>query len=145
MMELSEKEYEALVELLKDLADTSKAWATLLADKYGELIAGIGDIRYSEAVKIASLASTTFSSMQDLSKAIGEKEELKILAKSGKKFNIVISPIKGEAFLVIVTPSSLPISSLMSKVLDTVERLAMVLDLVHNKKNKQREINSGRL
>ncbi|MCD6124677.1 roadblock/LC7 domain-containing protein [bacterium] len=145
MMELSEKEYEALVELLKDLADTSRAWATLLADKYGELIAGIGDIRYSEAVKIASLASTTFSSMQDLSKTIGEKEELKILAKSGKKFNIVISPIKSEAFLVIVTPSSLPISSLMSKVLDTVERLAMVLDLVHNKKNEQRKINSSHI
>ncbi len=97
---LSGKIYQAIAEIIAELADKSRAKTIIFADMNGHPITQRGTTTDLDIANLSALAAGDFSATTEIAKIIGEKKQFKFIFHEGDRFNAYLSNV-GSNFLLI--------------------------------------------
>jgi len=99
---LNGKQYDAITNVLSELAAKTKASAILFADMSGQLISQRGNTDNMNTTVLSALAASDFAATAEMAKLVGEEAKFKLLFHEGDKRNVYLSNVGDDFFLVVV-------------------------------------------
>ena len=124
---LSKAQFAAVTEGLAQLSDKLRLTDVLLVDNSGRVMAHKTASDQSDQNALATLAAGSYSAMRELARRIGEKDNFKMVLHEGQSYNIFISAVGQEHFLVVISEKGVALGMVRLFTKRTTEELEPIL------------------
>ena len=125
---LNGKQYDAITNVLTELAKKTKASAILFADMSGQLISQRGNTEGMNTTVLSALAASDFAATAEMAKLVGEEAKFKLLFHEGDKKNVYLSNVGEDFFLVVVFDVSVTLGLIRIYTKKAIEDLVAAIE-----------------
>jgi predicted regulator of Ras-like GTPase activity (Roadblock/LC7/MglB family) len=126
---MSETQYNQVLSCLNELAQKLKLSAVFLVDGAGRILAETcrNPGKYDTTV-LATLASGSYSAANEMSRQLGEKNNIKMMLHEGDKLNMFMSSVTDDIFLAIIFETGIALGMVRLFAKRTLLRLQPILN-----------------
>jgi predicted regulator of Ras-like GTPase activity (Roadblock/LC7/MglB family) len=100
---LTQKQFEEILNCLSDLVEKLRVTAVLLIDSAGRVIAQNKKSSWKgDPTLLSTLTAGSYSAAKEMARLLGEEDNFKMVLQEGQKYNVFISSVRDDYFLIII-------------------------------------------